>query len=182
MDPGDRPRSGAVPAVDLWLVRHGQTEWSEAGRFAGWTDVALTATGETRARNLRAVLPSGDDVSAWSSDLTRCVRTAELAGYRPRVDRRLRELDFGTIDGLTWGDLQPEDQAALIDFDGFAAPAGESVTQLRARVHGFLDDLAPGRHVVVTHGGVVRLLLREAGRDGAVAPAQVEQLRWPLPS
>lgn len=181
MDPDDRARSDTPPAVDVWLVRHGQTEWSEAGRYAGWTDIALTATGEAHARHLRAVLPSGDDVSAWSSDLTRCIRTATLAGYRPLVDRRLRELDFGTIEGRTWDELSPEDQVALVDFEGFAAHEGESVIQMRDRVHAFLDELEPGRHVVVTHGGVVRLLLREAGRDVAVAPAQVEQLRWPLP-
>lgn len=166
--------------VELWLVRHGQTEWSRAGRYTGWTDVALTEEGEAQARALGEQLPRGPDVSAWSSDLARCRRTAALAGLAPTVDTRLRELDFGEIEGRTWDEIAPADQEGLLAFDRFVAPGGESVTQLRERLHAFLDELPPGRHVVVTHGGVVRLLLREAGRDGAVAPAQVERLAWPL--
>lgn len=169
----------AEPTVELWVVRHGQTEWSEAGRYAGWADIALTAAGEDQARQLRDQLPHGDDVAAWSSDLARCRETARLAGLTPAVDPRLRELDFGAIEGSTWDELAPDVQAGILAFESFAAPGGESVAELEARVRSFLDALPPGRHVVVTHGGVVRLLLRLAGRDGIVRPAQVERLLWP---
>ena len=166
-------------AVEVWLVRHGHTEWSGAGRYTGWTDVALTPEGEAQARSLPSMLPAGPDVTAWSSDLARCVRTAELAGLEPRVDRRLRELDFGAIEGLTWDEVPTDLQEALMSFDDFEAPDGESVDAFRARVFAFLDELPPGRHIVVTHGGVVRLLLRAARHDIAVTPGQVEHIRWP---
>ncbi|MGN6693708.1 MAG: histidine phosphatase family protein [Aquihabitans sp.] len=171
----------AEPTVELWLVRHGQTEWSEAGRYAGWADIALTPAGIEQARAARGDLPAGDDVSAWSSDLARCRETARAAGLQPAFDDRLRELDFGTIEGATWDELAPDVQAAIVAFDSFEAPGGESVAQLRTRVVAFLDGLPPGRHVVVTHGGVVRLLLRMAGRDAIVTPAQVEHMAWPQP-
>lgn len=165
-------------AVEVWLVRHGHTEWSEAGRYTGWTDIALTPEGEAQARSLASMLPTGPDVTAWSSDLSRCARTAQLAGLEPMVDRRLRELDFGAIEGLTWDEVPVDLQEALMSFDDFAAPDGESVVDFGARVSSFLDELSPGRHVVVTHGGVLRLLLRAAGRDIAVAPGHVERITW----
>lgn len=180
MDADDLTATERTLLVEVWLVRHGQTAWSDAARYTGWSDVALTAAGEARARELAPLLPAGPDVTAWSSDLDRCVRTAQLAGLEPRIDRRLRELDFGELDGLTWEQLSEAHRSAVVAFEDFAAPGGESVSQLRARVHAFFEELEPGRHIVVTHGGVVRSLLREVGRDGAVAPAQVEHLVWPL--
>jgi probable phosphoglycerate mutase len=167
--------------LDVWLVRHGETAWSRDRRYTGWTDVALTASGEDQARALAGRLPTGTDVETWTSDLGRCVATAALAGLVGAApDERLRELDFGDLDGARWDDLAPEVQASLLDFDGFAAPNGESTAALRDRVHGFLRSLRPGRHVVVTHGGVVRMLLRDAGADAAVAPAEVVRLQFPV--
>ncbi len=171
--PAETPDTGTL---QLWLVRHGHTSWSREGRYAGWTDLPLSEEGEAQARALAAELPDGDDVSVWSSDLQRCVRTAELAGLAPRLDTRLRELDFGDIEGATWDELSPPTQSALAEFDEFAAPNGESVAQLHERVHRFLDELTPGRHIIVTHGGVVRMLLREQGADGLVTPARVVRL------
>ena len=165
--------------LDVWLVRHGETEWSAARRFAGWTDLALTPAGEEQAAALAGTLPTGADVRAWTSDLRRCIDTARLAGLDAVADARLRELDFGDIDGATWDELAPDLQEQLLGFDGFAAPNGESSAELQARVHDFLRSLVPGRHVVVTHGGVVRLLLREAGGDAAVVPGQVVRLQYP---
>jgi len=178
-DPTDDEAAAGASAVALWLVRHGQTAWSEAGRYAGWTDVALTPAGEQQARDLRGRLPHGDGVAAWSSDLSRCRETARLAGLDPRLDARLRELDFGAVEGATWAELTPEVRVGLLAFDSFAAPGGESVAQLEVRIREFLDGLPPGRHIVVTHGGVIRLLLRLAGQDGIVAPVQVERMVWP---
>ncbi|WP_421121445.1 histidine phosphatase family protein [Aquihabitans daechungensis] len=164
--------------LDVWLVRHGETEWSAARRFAGWSDLALTAAGEAQAAALVGLLPTGQGVRAWTSDLRRCVDTARLAGLAATPDRRLRELDFGDVDGAAWDELPSEVQDQLLAFDGFAAPNGESVEQLRTRVHEFLRSLAPGRHVVVTHGGVVRQLLRDAGADGAVVTGEVVRVQF----
>ncbi|HMQ26243.1 MAG TPA: histidine phosphatase family protein [Acidimicrobiales bacterium] len=165
--------------MELWLVRHGRTAWSDEGRYAGWTDLALTAEGEAQARDLARLLPAGPDVSAWSSDLLRCTATARLAGLEPVTDPRLRELSFGALEGATWDELTPQQQADVVAFDPFVAPGGESVAELRTRVRQFLDELAPGRHIVFTHGGVVRMLLRDTGADRWVSPAQVEHMAWP---
>jgi probable phosphoglycerate mutase len=115
-------------------------------------------------------------VAVWSSDLTRAVETAQIAASPPMQDRRLRELDFGELEGKGWIDLLPEMRRALLTFDGFQAPGGESLDQLRSRVADFVKELVPGEHLVVTHGGVARLLLRNAGRDQILAPASVGEV------
>ena len=112
-------------------------------------------------------------MAVWSSDLARAVETAKIAASPPTQDRRLRELDFGELEGKGWNDLLPEMRRALLAFEGFQAPGGESLDQLRFRVDEFVKELVPGEHLVVTHGGVARLLLRNAGRDQVLAPASV---------
>jgi len=160
--------------LTLHLVRHGATEWSDAGRFNGWTDVSLNATGVEQAHSLREALPLRADIPIWSSDLVRATMTAAILGPY-RVDRRLREIDFGTLEGLTWDRCAAEVQQALLDFDRFAAPGGESVVDLTARVDDFLAEIARDEkgsheHVVVTHGGVIRALLRRTATDAIVRP------------
>ena len=157
----------------LWLVRHAETEWSRSGRLCGWTDVALNERGRQQARALAERLVGHRFTTAWSSDLRRAVETARLAYVDPSIDPRLRELSFGAIEGARWSDLEPDLQVALTRFDGFAAPRGEDVNSLRRRVHAFIGGLPPGDHLIFTHGGVVRLLLREAGIDRAIGPAEV---------
>ena len=68
-------------------------------------------------------------------------------------------------------------QGALLEFEGFEAPGGESTTALRQRMVSFLRGLPGGEHVLFTHGGVIRVLLREAGRDARVAPGELVRLR-----
>lgn len=77
----------------------------------------------------------------------------------PRVEA-LQEFEFGTMEGKRWDDLDPATQAALIDFDRFEAPGGETVAALGARIDAFVAGLGPGRHLLVTHGGVIRYLQR----------------------
>lgn len=161
--------------VTLWLVRHGATDWSDAGRFNGWTDVALNDRGRDQARALSGLLPPPSRIRLWTSDLIRARTTAAALGPA-RVDARLRELDFGELEGLTWDRCSPATQAALVRFDGFAAPGGESVADLSDRVGSFLSELSRGDHVVVTHGGVIRLLARRTGATGHVPPAGVVRI------
>ena len=75
--------------MELWLVRHGETLWNREGRLLGWTDLPLTPEGEARARALKGLLPL---LPAYSSDLLRARRTAELAGFRPEATWALREI------------------------------------------------------------------------------------------
>jgi 2,3-bisphosphoglycerate-dependent phosphoglycerate mutase len=157
----------------LWLVRHGETDWSAAGRLNGWRDVPLNDNGRAQARALAHRLTDQAFVGIWSSDLHRSIETARLAYGEPTIDRRLRELDFGTLEGLTWNELDADTQQALIGFDGFKAPRGESVAALEMRVAGFVMGLGAGDHLAFTHGGVMRLLMRKASFDRGVEVGEV---------
>ena len=145
-------------------------------RFQGRTDVPLNDEGRAEALALADSFRGRHFDGVWSSPLTRSVETARRAVGEPIVDQRLTEFDFGELEGRVWADVPAEVQAALLSFDDFAAPGGESVTQLRERIHDFLSDLPPGDHVVFTHGGVMHALLREIGRDRALPPGAV--VRW----
>jgi probable phosphoglycerate mutase len=153
-------------SLRLWLVRHATTNLVEAGRFNGWDDVPLNQRGQTEAASLR--IPERNWVAVWSSDLTRARETARLAGFAPTVDPRLRELNFGSLEGMAWDQLEGATQRSLVEFDNFAAPGGESVADLRERVSSFIADLSAGDHLIFTHGGVIRLLMPVAGRDDQV--------------
>jgi probable phosphoglycerate mutase len=164
-------------SIRLWLVRHGATDWSDAGRLNGWSDVPLNDRGRVQARLLRRHLAQREFTGVWSSDLVRAAHTARLALGEPVLEPRLRELDFGHLEGKRWEELPAAVRGALLEFEGFEAPGGESTTALRQRVVGFLRGLPGGEQVLFTHGGVIRVLLREAGRDARVAPGELLQLR-----
>jgi 2,3-bisphosphoglycerate-dependent phosphoglycerate mutase len=156
----------------LWLVRHGATDWSDASRLNGWTDVPLNDRGRLQARSLAGQLNGRSLAGVWSSDLARTEETARLALREPVVDSRLRELDFGTLEGSRWEEVPVEFQRAMAAFDGFRAPGGESVAELRSRVTRFVEGLPSGDHALFTHGGVIRLFLRATGPDRRVLPGQ----------
>ncbi len=163
---------------ELWLVRHGETPASRGRTLAGWSDVPLTDHGERQACALRSLLAGQRFDGAWSSDLRRAVTTARLAWGEPRQDARLREMSFGSLEGQLWDTLDAQAQEALARFEGFAAPGGESFEDLRSRVLAFLDELPAGRHLVFTHGGVIRLLSRELGEDGFVPTGTLLVVDW----
>lgn len=164
--------------LELWLVRHGETPASRDRQLAGWTDVPLTAEGERQAEALRPRLAAERFDSVWSSDLQRALRTARLAWGEPRQDRRLREMSFGGLEGRGWDSLGPDEQQALVRFSGFTAPGGESFDALGERVLSFVEALPPGRHLLFTHGGVVRLLSREVGEDSFVPTGSLLVVDW----
>ena len=163
---------------ELWLVRHGQTTRNRDGALAGWADVELTADGEAQARALRDELQAQTFDSVWASDLQRAVRTAALAWGVARVDARLREIDFGSLDGQSWHTLDADHKAALLRFEGFEAPNGESLEQLDARVRSFITELPSGRHLLFTHGGVIRLLCHRLGHTAFPQPCTVTIIDW----
>jgi len=162
--------------VELWLVRHGETEWTETGRFCGRSDPDLSEGGRAQARALREILKVEGFDSFVSSPWIRAVETARLAYGEPRLDERLAELDFGELEGARWHDCAPEIRAELLAYDTFAAPGGESVKQLSDRVSELLGELGPGRHLLVTHGGVIRLLLGRVGITEYPAPGSLSRV------
>ncbi len=162
----------------LWLVRHGATRWSEEGRLCGWSDVPLSSTGREQAVFLRPRLERQVFDGVWTSDLARAAEFARLVVGDATSDLRLRELDFGELEGRSWHECDQPTRDALIRFDGFAAPGGESVAELEERLEGFLSGLVPGDHLIFTHGGVVRLLARRQGAAISPAPGELTMLAW----
>ena len=120
---------------ELILVRHGETEWSKAGRHTGRTDILLTADGEAQAAELAPVLARLKIRAVFTSTATRAVRTAELAGLTgARQDPDLQEWDYGGYEGRTTADIQAGRPGWYLWRDGVipgdAAHPGETVDQV----------------------------------------------------
>ena len=164
--------------LELWLVRHGETDWNRDYLLQGWVDIPLNDTGRDQARALAGQLRDRAFAGVWSSDLGRAVETARLAYGEPTQDAALRELDFGDIQGRSWRRLSPEMRDRMIAFDDFSAPGGESHQQMEERVLNFLEGLPDGRHLVFTHGGVIRMLRRMCRDDRFPGPGEIARLDW----
>ena len=157
--------------TDLVLVRHGETEWSAQGRYAGATDVPLNESGREQARRLAAWASGARLTEVWSSPLVRARETAEIAigGARLplRIDPRLAELDFGEAEGLTSAQMRelfPDARAAFeSDPAQHPLPGGERPGAALARALGCLDEISAGnpqgRVMVVVHTTLIRLLV-----------------------
>lgn len=154
----------------LDLLRHGETE--QGGGLRGRLDDALTARGWAQ---MRAALPAQRPWQALvSSPLQRCAAfAAELAadqGLPLQLEPGLRELDFGAWDGRSAAELMQSDAEGLgrfwADPYAFTPPGGEPLVDFEARVLDAVERLhqrCAGRHLLlVTHGGVMRLLLARA--------------------
>ena len=164
--------------LELWLVRHGETTYSRDGILAGWVDVSLTERGAAQAEAVHPCLDGATFVGVWCSDLRRAVQTALLAWGPPVADPRLREISFGALEGARWDTLEAVYKKALVHFSGFNPPGGETLEDAWERVAGFVAELPAGRHLLFTHGGIIRLLTREVGEDGFVPTGTVVGLDW----
>lgn len=123
--------------TQLFLVRHGQTEWSANGRHTSITDLDLTPTGEDQARQVFDKLAglglSPDDFGlALTSPRLRARRTAELAGFTPEVDENLAEWFYGDYEGRTSAEIRSEVVGWRIWTHPL--PAGETRTQIINRL------------------------------------------------
>ncbi|MFH8618750.1 histidine phosphatase family protein [Streptomyces sp. NPDC017979] len=160
-------------AARLLLVRHGETEWHAENRYAGVSDVALTAKGVAQGEALGAwALRSGVDAVACSP-LSRARLTARPAaaaiGVAPEVVEDLREVDFGWGEGRTVAEMAAEDPEAVRRFredaQTGAFPGSEPLPRAAARSTRALRELAdrhPGRTVlVVAHNTLLRIALCE---------------------
>ncbi|HUC59210.1 MAG TPA: histidine phosphatase family protein [Streptosporangiaceae bacterium] len=152
---------------ELIVIRHGETEWSRAGRHTGRTDVPLTPGGEAAAAKLAGDLAGRNIVAAFSSPAERAMRTAELAGLaNVKVDPDLWEWDYGGYEGLTSAQIQEQHPGWYLWRDGVipggAGHPGETVDQVGARADRVLDRarplLAEGNVALVAHGHLLRIL------------------------
>lgn len=165
-------------STELWLVRHGETTSNASRRLAGWSDPQLTEAGRRQAVALRGVLEDNRFVQVWSSDLERALTTARLAWGDPRPDARLREINFGDLEGLSYDQVDRVFAQVFLEFRHFRIPGGESHEEFRDRVHSFVDAVDPGRHLLFVHGGVVRILTQDLGLDRFVDTGTVVGMDW----
>jgi broad specificity phosphatase PhoE len=146
--------------VELYLVRHGETEWSRARRHTGRTDLPLSPVGEAEAEALGRHLQGLQVDRVLSSPMTRAMATARLAGFGDRVEATdaLLELDYGDYEGLT----TPEIRASRPGWDLFrdGCPGGETVTDAAERARPLVDGLtaAGDRALLFSHGHQLRVL------------------------
>ncbi|BCX05629.1 MAG: hypothetical protein KatS3mg053_3567 [Candidatus Roseilinea sp.] len=156
--------------AQIWLIRHGQTDWNVQGRWQGQTPDAppLNATGVAQAHALAETLAQQAEQSAfqaiYSSDLLRARQTAEIIALRlrlpVRLDSRLREVNLGAWEGMLGEDVALRYVAELEERKRNPVysrpPQGETVFELAARVGQVLDGIARahphGNVIVVSHG------------------------------
>jgi probable phosphoglycerate mutase len=142
----------------IYLVRHGETEWSKSGRHTGRTDLPLTPGGEAEARALRSRLAATAFDKVFTSPLQRAVRTAELAGFTASPEPDLMEWDYGDYEGLTSAAIR----AGRPDWELFrdGCPGGESVDEVAERADRLAARLkrASGNVLIVSHAHLLRVL------------------------
>ena len=171
--------------MEVVLVRHGETEWSAAGRHTGRTDVPLDETGRREARALAESLAGRDFALVLTSPLSRAVETCRLAGLGDRAQVRddLAEWDYGEYEGRTTDEIRAERPGWSLWDEGVVG--GETVAEVGARADRALEEIAGagGDVAVFAHGHVLRVLgaryLRLPPGDGrllALDPATVSVL------
>lgn len=159
--------------MELYLVRHGETIWNEAGKLQGTTDIELNAVGRRMAGELGIALEGTDFDRIYSSPLIRAYETACLIrGHRniPLIrEERLREISFGDMEGIHYSEWMRQDSPYRTFFSEpgrYVPPAGgESLAQVCARTKAFLQESVEPlyaeteRIMVVAHGAVNKGLM-----------------------
>lgn len=144
----------------VWVVRHGETEWSLAGRHTGVTDLPLTANGRAVAASLRPRLSEVPFARVLVSPLRRARETCELAGLREQavIENGLKEWDYGEYEGLTLEEIDARQPGWMIFRDG--CPGGETPAQIGARVDRVIARVREtvGNVALFAHGHVLRVL------------------------
>jgi probable phosphoglycerate mutase len=165
--------------LELWLVRHGETVSNASKKISGWSDVNLSAAGIAQAEAIKSRLQGHTFDDVWSSDLKRAIDTAKLAwGTTPKTDPRIREINFGTLENRHWEKIDPQYIKSLIEFKNFNPPGGENLHEFATRLKNFITGLKQGKHLIFTHGGVVRMLTKEIGFDQFIRNAGIIQINW----
>lgn len=144
----------------LWLIRHGETEWSLSGAHTGRSDIPLTARGEEKARSLGAKLTGREFELVLVSPLIRARRTCELAGFgaQAQLEPNLLEWDYGSYEGRTTEQIQKERPGWLLFRDGL--PDGERIDQVADRASAVIGRAAAmkGETALFAHGHILRIL------------------------
>ena len=152
--------------LELWLIRHGETNWNVEGRIQGQTDRPLNNLGIEQAKRLAERLTSGHFDAVYASDSERAHHTAKIVVGERHIclDKRLREINFGYLEGKTRAEFTSDERRAYeahrADPYNVALPGGESWTDVQTRVGAWLDTLpSEGRVVAFSHGGTIRAFI-----------------------
>jgi broad specificity phosphatase PhoE len=174
-----------VTEGEIWLVRHGDTEWTATGQHTSRTDVPLTETGREQGRSLRNELDGNEFALVLSSPLSRALETCRLAGYGDvvEIDEDLREWDYGDYEGRTTADIRKERPGWTV---WMGSPEGESLEHVGGRARRVLERAADGGDAALfSHGHFLRILGAcwlglppEGGRLFALGTAAVSVLGY----
>jgi len=176
-----------VDSPSLWLVRHGETQWSVSGRHTGRTDIGLNDNGRRQAESLGRVLAARSFGLVLTSPLQRARETCALAGYGDRalVDDDLQEWDYGSYEGITTDEIRASRPVWTLWRDGCpqgetAAQVGERADRVIARVRSATTDT-----VAFAHGHLLRVVAARwlgldatAGALFALDTATISVLGW----
>ena len=148
-----------MPIQEVYLIRHGETEWSLNGRHTGITDIPLTENGRNLAKRLAPVLATERFALVLTSPLERARKTCELAGLgaHAEIDRDLMEWNYGEYEGLTPKQIDAQAPGWMIFTDG--CPGGESPAQVSARADRLVARVrsVEGDVALFAHGHIFRV-------------------------
>jgi broad specificity phosphatase PhoE len=146
--------------LEIWLIRHGETEWTVSGAHTGRTDIPLTVRGERDAAALGHCLAGRRFALVLTSPLQRARETCRLAGYgdAARIEPDLQEWDYGAYEGRTSAEIQKEVPGWTI-WSG-PVPQGETIEAVAARARRVIERAvaADGDVALCAHGHVLRVL------------------------
>jgi broad specificity phosphatase PhoE len=187
-----------TPQTELYLIRHGETDWNVERRVQGHSGPGLNERGRQQARAAAQSLDGTSIAALYTSDLPRAVESARIIGAAlglpARPDPRLRERDQGVWQGMLIDELDdhyPEiHHGVLTDPLNQAPPGGENLAQVGQRMTGVLDEIAAAhsgeRVAVVSHGMAIGVVLCLVGSrpmrqvwDLRPENGEVIALRWP---
>ncbi len=159
---------------NIYVIRHGETDWNKSQRFQGQTDIKLNDTGRDQAIKLKPIIQQLGVESVYTSPLSRALETAELATQDLRLsiqkDERLRETNVGAAEGLTMDELLlkfgPDCLTRWRSYEerllDFSFENGESKRQMMFRARQVLLEIAQGSNrqsiAIFTHGMLMRAL------------------------
>lgn len=154
--------------LTLYFVRHGETDWNVENRVQGQCDSTLTEKGIQDVLNLRLSLAEMDWLSVYSSPSGRALQTAELLieGERIQEDDRIKEMNLGIFEGMTWDEIKRYDNRAYDNYwkdpSAFSVRLGETFYDVKKRVTHFLHDISKqfseGNVLIITHGVIIKIV------------------------
>ncbi len=144
----------------VYLVRHGETNWSVAGQHTGLTDLPLTERGEQNSARLRERLAALKFERVFTSPLQRATRTCEIAGFKSVavVDHDLVEWDYGSYEGMTSTEIDRKRPGWELFRDG--CPEGETIAEVAARADRIIAKIraVEGDVLLFSSGHILRVL------------------------